>query len=400
MKSLYITHYGILEPLGQSQILPYLLGLAANGCSIQIISFEKPALLEDRIRVEAQKDALLSAGISWYPHVYHGGNSLFRLLKLILRTSVEISQRCKRDSIDLLHCRSHVPCLMAWLTSARHTKPMLFDFRGFMAEEYADSGLWKAGGFRFRAVKAMEKILMERCAAVVVLTEPAGNYLGTHYCLPSSKIFQIPCCADLTKYTPAQDTEWLPRNRPLRVVYSGSTSGRYDLPGMVSFFEYLLQKRPGSHFTILTTGDTASVYTYLQKFCSSPNSISVLNAPHHEVARNLATQDLGLLMLKGDLGLKATSPTKVGEYLASGLVVVAEEALGDMHKILVENGVGCLVDSNHRETWETALDAAIGLCDRPDFRKRSRSVAQQFFDLNMGVQKYLQAYEFAVGSRK
>jgi glycosyltransferase involved in cell wall biosynthesis len=400
MKSLYITHYGILEPLGQSQILPYLYGLAKNGCSIEIISFEKRVQLENQTKVEDQRKALLSAGIRWFPRPYRGGNSFLNLLHLILQTSTEISQRCNRDSIDLIHCRSHVPFLMAWLASVRNTKSILFDFRGLLAEEYIDAGLWKPSGFRFVLTKALERIFLKQCKALVVLTEAAGDYFRLNCSLEPKKIFVIPCCADLPRYAPQCHAEPAPAMRPLRVAYSGSTAGRYDLPAMLSFFGLLLKKRPGSHFTILSTGDLSEERAMIDQSHLPFDAISILKVSHREMPCHLASQDMGILLLRGNLALKVASPTKVGEYLASGLVVVAEEALGDMHKILVENGVGCLVDSKRRDTWETALDAAIGLCDQPGFKQRSRSVAHRYFDLNMAVQKYLQAYEYAVSRRK
>ena len=397
MKSLYITHYGILEPLGQSQILPYLIGLAENGCSIEIISFEKPALLDNGIKVEAQKDLLLSAGISWHPRPYRGGNSLSDLLRLMLRTSAEISRRCLHHKIDIVHCRSHVPCLMAWLSSPWHKKPILFDFRGFLAEEYADAGLWQHAGFRFRSTKALERILLKQCKALVVLTNPARDHFCHNYSMDAKKIFVIPCCADLSRYALKPDATSTIGKRPLHVVYSGSTVGRYDLPAMLSFFSLVLKKRPDSRFTILSTSDLSQDRTVLDKFHLHPDSVSVVNARHQEMPSHLAAQDLGLIMLKGDLALSVASPTKIGEYLASGLVVVAEEALGDMHKILVDSGCGILINSSCPETWEAAADAAIDLCDQSDFRKKSRLAAEQYLDLNAGIQKYLQAYRFALG---
>ena len=41
MKVLYLTYDGLTDPLGQSQILPYLKMLSTKGAEISIISFEK-----------------------------------------------------------------------------------------------------------------------------------------------------------------------------------------------------------------------------------------------------------------------------------------------------------------------------------------------------------------------
>jgi glycosyltransferase involved in cell wall biosynthesis len=393
MKSLYVTHYGILEPLGQSQILPYLLGLSARGWSIQIISFEKPEFYKDRVRVEAQRKLLSQAGIVWHPRPYARGQSLFQVLQTILVTSAEIRRR--HNSLDLIHCRAHVPCVMAWLGAAGLRTPFIFDFRGFMAEEYVDAGLWKPAGFRFRMTKGLEKMLLKRCNALIVLTEAACEHMRRHYSLALEKIFVIPCCADLSRYASPIPAQAEPANGPLHVVYSGSTSGRYDLPAMLSFFLVLLAKRPGSHFTILSTGDLSDVRAILQRSALPSDAVSALQVRHEDIPRYLTSQDLGLILLKGNLALTVASPTKVGEYLASGLVVAAEESLGDLQQILVDSGAGCLLNSQKPETWEAAANKALSLCNRRGFRENSRMVARRHFDLNVAIQKYAEAYEFA-----
>ena len=42
MRVLYLSHTGLTEPLGRSQVLPYVLGLARRGWDFTILSFEKP----------------------------------------------------------------------------------------------------------------------------------------------------------------------------------------------------------------------------------------------------------------------------------------------------------------------------------------------------------------------
>src|SRR5437763_13329832 len=67
---LYISYDGILEPLGQSQVLHYLRHLALD-YRIVLLSYEKA---EDW-RYESRRSAILSivreAGIEWVPLRYH-----------------------------------------------------------------------------------------------------------------------------------------------------------------------------------------------------------------------------------------------------------------------------------------------------------------------------------------
>ena len=67
---LYLSYDGMLEPLGQSQVLAYLERLAA-GRSIHLVSFEKPADLADGATRARVARRIADAGIHWHPMVYH-----------------------------------------------------------------------------------------------------------------------------------------------------------------------------------------------------------------------------------------------------------------------------------------------------------------------------------------
>ena len=68
MKTLYITHNGIADHIGQSQIAPYLLGLAKLGHDIHLLSLEKPG--KDAI-IRQYQAAFDQAGIRWTRLRYH-----------------------------------------------------------------------------------------------------------------------------------------------------------------------------------------------------------------------------------------------------------------------------------------------------------------------------------------
>src|ERR1041384_1179769 len=44
-RALFISYNGMFEPLGQTQVLPYLSELAKRGVSVTLLSFEKPQTL-------------------------------------------------------------------------------------------------------------------------------------------------------------------------------------------------------------------------------------------------------------------------------------------------------------------------------------------------------------------
>ena len=85
MKILYITYDGILDQLGESQILPYIYGISKNKNKVHILSFEK------RIRYsrysEDTKKILSSKSIEWTPLSFTSDlgvlGKIFDLFKII-----------------------------------------------------------------------------------------------------------------------------------------------------------------------------------------------------------------------------------------------------------------------------------------------------------------------------
>ena len=111
---LYITRNGMLEPLGQSQVLSYLKGLSKN-YQVSLISFEKP---EDRADQEAfcsvQNDCERH-GIRWLPQKFRyrpkviaPAWSMIVFLFLCLR-------EVRKGNAELIHARSYIPAAVALL---------------------------------------------------------------------------------------------------------------------------------------------------------------------------------------------------------------------------------------------------------------------------------------------
>ena len=67
---LYISYDGMLEPLGQSQVLAYLKRLA-DGRRIHLISFEKAEDWANVVARERLASDITASGIVWHPLRYH-----------------------------------------------------------------------------------------------------------------------------------------------------------------------------------------------------------------------------------------------------------------------------------------------------------------------------------------
>ena len=80
---LYVTYDGVLEPLGESQVVSYLEGLATS-CAITLLSFEKPADRADAARMDAMRIRLNAAGMTWIALEYHKRPPVFSTARDVL----------------------------------------------------------------------------------------------------------------------------------------------------------------------------------------------------------------------------------------------------------------------------------------------------------------------------
>ena len=65
---LFISYNGMLDPLGQSQVLPYLRELARRGVQFTLLSFERDKAFEPHgvLECEQLQETLKTEGIEWH----------------------------------------------------------------------------------------------------------------------------------------------------------------------------------------------------------------------------------------------------------------------------------------------------------------------------------------------
>ena len=88
-KVLYITYDGILEPLGQSQVLNYLEKLSEDH-EITLMSFEKKQDTKNINYLKKTESRCRKSGIIWVSLIYH--KSLFGTFYDIIKGIVRIDR--------------------------------------------------------------------------------------------------------------------------------------------------------------------------------------------------------------------------------------------------------------------------------------------------------------------
>src|ERR1043166_464180 len=245
-KSLYICYFGLREPLVQTQVIPYLLEIIKDGIEVRLLTFESD--LRTDAEVKTEQAALQDKGVTWHYLRYHERPSVPATFYDIVNGARLIRRLHKREEFDILHCRVHVPMLMAAIArkfSSQKPK-LLFDIRGFFPEEYTDAGVWPENGWLYRIAKRVEKWLLHEADGFVVLTRKAREILFPEISGDLSEpavdqegrpVEVIPCCVDLKRFKTADNASREEMRRKLStsdrfvIAYVGSFGGRYFSDG-------------------------------------------------------------------------------------------------------------------------------------------------------------------------
>ncbi len=404
---LFISYNGMLDPLGQTQVIPYLRELAKRGVRFTLLSFERAkAFTTEGVRqCEELRRELSTQGIEWHWLRYHQRPSVPATIYDVLAGIRKARSLVKRNRIEMVHARGHIPATIALVLKKNLGTKMIFDLRGLMAEEYVDAQHWRKGNLPYRMTKSAERQILASADAVVTLTERIWPIIKEWDGLRDRNVHHevIPCCVDLSLFQFSEEDRARRRaelglGEQFTIVYSGSLDGWYLTEQMADFFAAFVRQRrdghPGAHFVWLTNGSHDRIKELMATRNIAPDRFSVLSVPARLVPSYLAAADAGLSFIKRCVSKLASSPTKNGEYLACGLPLVINAGIGDSDALVNEWHAGVLL-----EEFNEAEYARIGLlieqmAARPDARQSARAVAARLFDLQtVGAERYGSLYE-------
>lgn len=392
MNAVYITYDGVLEPLGESQVLPYVRGLARRGVQYTLVSFEKPVDLVDAGRVGALRATLAREGIRWVALRYHKRPTALATAYDIVRGAFTGVRAVAATRTRLVHARSYVAGIMAWLVTRFTAAAMLFDMRGFWVDERVEGGLWSREGMLYRVAKKWERRLLRDADGIVVLSHAAAPHLerlaGARVAAP---VRVVPTCVDLERFKPghrrtARASLGIP-DGVFVLIYVGSFGTWYMGPETFRLAQAIAERTSSFLFVVLTRNvqeASGLVPAELR------DRTRIATATHDEVALWLAAADAGVALVRPSFSKVASCPTKLGEYLACGLPVASTSGIGDVDRIL--EGGGVLVTETDETGLEAAAQALLGSARAEGGPAMCRRVAEETFSLEAGVEQLRQLY--------
>ena len=390
---LYISYDGLTDPLGQSQILPYLIGLSNKGYRFTIISAEKLEVFEDG-KANIQ-NICKENNIEWYPINYTKSPAILSTIKDI-KTIKKLSLKLhKQKQFYAVHCRSYISAIIGQKMKRKLGIKFIFDMRGFWADERIDGNIWDISKPHYKIVynyfKKKEKQFLAEADAIVSLTH-LGKQIMIDDWEVKKPIYVIPCAVDTYLFKSVNNnSKFRIQNSKLTLGYLGSIGTWYMLEEMLDFFKVLLTKYPQAKFKFITKEKAETILNKAEIKKIDLDRIIIKSANRNEVPQELSEIDFGIFFIKPLFSKSASSPVKQGEFMSMGIPVITNSGVGDTDVIINKYNSGILVSEFTKENYSKAINKieSFNNIERPSII----SGANNYFSLINGVDNYFDLYK-------
>ena len=396
-KVVFLSYDGITDPLGQSQILPYLFGISSNkSYKITIVSFEKTNnYLQNK---DVILDKLEKNHIEWAPLKYTKRPPILSTIWDIYKLKRTVN-KLKNKGLNLIHCRSYITTLVALGVKSTHNIPFIFDMRGFYADERVDGKIWSLDNFIYKKIynyfKSKEKEFLQYSDYTISLTETGKKEILSWNLPNQSKIKVIPCCTDeklFQKKNIQNVRSELGFNKEDFIIsYVGSIGTWYMLDEMLDFFKCLQIKKPKAKFFFITKDDPQLILEKAKSKKIEISSIKIKPSSREMMPSNIGVSNFSIFFILPVFSKKASSPTKMGEIMNLGIPIICNSGVGDVDEIMEKSMPELLVKEFSNKEYERVIDL-IANNYKPN-QKTIIETSHSYYSLKKGVEKYKEVYK-------
>jgi glycosyltransferase involved in cell wall biosynthesis len=402
-KILFISYDGMTDPLGQSQVIPYLAGLTPYGYSFIILSCDKPD------KYAANKDyvnkLIAPYPIEWVSIPYHKNPPVLSSVYDFFQLRKTAMRLYKTVGYDMIHTRVGLPTLVAQWMKRKTGVKFFNDIRGFWADERVDGGMWNLKNpvynRIYRFFKKHEYECLTEADANSCLTYAARTEMHRWKNIPGQPlpIEVIPCSADLELFNPdAIDTTLREQFQQelgiqpgeLIVSYLGSIGGWYLTAEMMRFCKRLVDRKPEARFLFISPHRHDEIIQAAAQYGVPAGKIITRQAKRHEVPVLLSFSTYSLFFIKPCYSKISSSPTKHGEIMAMGIPVITNGGVGDVQQIVETYKAGYVVENFGDAAFDKVIDQVLA---GNTFDKAAiRQGAKEFYALEKAIATYKKVY--------
>jgi Glycosyltransferase Family 4 len=378
MTVLYVSYWGLSDPLTVSSVLPTLTPLKKHlgAQRLTLITIERSNTAHSSYQIP----------FDFVDHVplkpiERGGALLAKADELLLMPG-KIRRICLERGIDLIFARCSLAGTIAYKVHKSTGIPFVVESFEPHSEYMANCGSWTRGGLRFRYARRYEKLQMQTARKLITVTENYREHLVKTEGVEESRIAVIPCVTDLehTRFDPA-----LRRTVRERLGLGQATTGIYvgkfgDLYYDAEAF-VILQDAFGFfedfRLILLTPAKPEQIRERLRERNIPADRVHITSVARSEVPAYLSAADFAYSFVRPHAASPFQSPIKHGEYWACGLPFITPDGIGDDCRVIASEGGGANIDfgmTNIRRCHE----AIAAMLRKPDYRDSVRQLAVKY----------------------
>ncbi|MEO5999782.1 MAG: glycosyltransferase [Ferruginibacter sp.] len=399
---LFISYDGMTDPLGQSQVIPYLQGLSKAGYHIFLLSCEKKQVyLQSQETIQQLLDA---SNIKWIPLNYTKKPPVFSTLLDIFKLKKAAKKIHLEHHIDLVHTRPGVPALVGlWMKKTMGVK-FLNDIREFYADSRVEGGMWNTKLPMYVSIynyfKKKEAEAVAKNDGIVCLTYAAETIIKEWKEYNSEIPLEvIPCSADLELFNPGNITE--SQKEALKkelniskddfiISYLGSIGGWYLTDEMMQFCKMLSNKIPATKLLFISPHRHDDIRAAAVKYGIAADKIVIQKAGRQQVPMLLSLSHYSVFFIKPCYSKQSSSPTKHGEIMAMGIPLITNSGVGDVETIVTRYNSGIVIEDFNEKEFENAIQKIASGQDYDHGYIRQGAAA--FYALDSAIEKYISIY--------
>lgn len=390
---LYISVDGLLDPLGSSQILPYISGSSKSDLIFFICTIENKKNI-NKIK-NLKKVIEKNKNLHWEYFLFKKKRGkINRLIELILLYTLTLKIFLIKK-INILHSRSYLPMFICIFLKLFSKVKIIFDTRGSWFDERIEGGMLKQKGLDliiYKILKKIEFLLFKFSDYIIFLTNNGSDKVNKSF-IKNKNISIIPCAADynLFKILDIEKKNKIKESLGLKekfiITYSGSLGSWYNFDQIKKFYSNLLSRYPNIFLIVLTQSDIHKELSNLSD--DIKNKIIFISAKREFIPEIIGVSDLTLCFIKKTPSKIFSSPTKVGESLGCGVPVVYNEGIGDLDDDMESMKLGFRLNQNGFIDEEDL--EKIFLSSNSKLEIRENSIKK--YGLENAVKKFVEIYK-------
>ena len=387
------------DPLGQSQVLPYIIGLSKQDIKFTLVSFEKKERYEKGKKII--DEVCNKHSINWQPMLYTKKPPIISTLWDIYQLNNKVIRLHEEHNYSLMHCRSYITSLIGLRFKLKKGLPFIFDMRGFWADERLDGEIWTLSKpyhkWIYSFFKRKEIEFLTTADYSVSLTHVGKNEIIDWGLNGLSPIEVIPCCTDINLFSKANiNVEDLKAVRDKLgigdnkiITYLGSTGTWYMINEMLDFFAIFLSMAENNRALIITKDEHHNIIDLAIEKEIDISKLIIRSSERQDVPLYLSLSSASIFFIKPVFSKKASSATKMGEIMALDIPVICN-IIGDNEAILKDVCPQLITRNFSNEEYLRVLEELNYISQEDKIKIGNK--AREYYSLDKGVLQYYKIY--------